>query len=413
MPTANSDPLVPGEGAEEASTELRPPPPLAQRIALLISLLAAAGLAFLLGARLRESATEQARREAERARIAREAGRAPEVAFVQATSATYTPLIVLQGTLEPIQAADLGFEVGGRVARVEVALGQTVRSGDVLVVLDRASVSAQTAQTEAAIAVARANVEMLRDRVALLRQLTASGAAPERELTTAEQQLAVAEAQLAQVQVNRQTVATVSADHVLRAPFGGVVTRVPSGVGAVVGPGQVLVRIEDLSALRLRTTVSQSELEALSVGATVVLEGVGGADGRPVTGTVRTVVRSLDPQTRRAPVEVLFSNPDGRLVANAFVRGRLVVGSPRPALRLPATARRSDGTVLVIGTDGRVEARPVEAQADVDGSWLVFAGIGPDDRVVLRPAGLRIGQVVVPTPAATTPPSPPRASREL
>jgi RND family efflux transporter MFP subunit len=384
---AEPSPPRPAETAARAV----PPPPATQRIAALVGVVVFLALGALLVARLVQAFDDQARIATEREEAAERGARASEVDVVRPTAATYTPLVVLQGTLEPVQAADLGFEVAGRVARVDVALGQHVDAGDVLVTLDRASLGAASAQSEAAIAVAQANVDMTRDRVALLEGLARSGAAPERELTTARQQLAVAEAQLAQTQASRRTIATTAADHVLRAPFDGVVTRVPSGVGAVAGPGQTLVRVEDLSSLRLRTTVSQSELEALSVGASASIEGREG-----VTGTITSAVRSLDAQSRRAPVEVVVPNEGERLVANAIARARVIVGAARPALRIPATARRPNGTVLIVGSDGRVEARTIDAQADLDGSWLVASGLSETDRVVLRPATAREGQVVVP-----------------
>ncbi len=382
---------------------LRPPPPIAMRLALLFGVLTMVGLAVGLGARLREAGAEQASLAEARDRAAAEAGRAREIEVAQPVAASFTPIVVLQGNLEPVQAADLGFEVAGRVSRVLVRLGQHVRGGDTLVVLDRASVGAQTAQTEAAIAVAQANADMLRDRVELLEQLTRTGAAPERELTTARQQLAVAAAQTSQAQASRRSIATTAADHVLRAPFDGVVTRVPSGVGAVAGPGLSLVRIEDLSSLRLRTTVSQSELEAPTVGAIATLEGYTAPGGGETRGAITSAVRSLDPQTRRAPVEVLVPNEGGRLVANAIVRARVVIGSPQPALRIPATTRRPDGTVLTVDAENRVAERSVEAQSDLDGSWLVSRGLTAGDRVIVRPTTVRVGEVIVPTGATSAP----------
>lgn len=404
MSTAEHEPRTSHTPASSPTAGLREPPSIAKRLTLLFSVLTLAGLFVALDGRLGEASEEQAGFAAARDAAAAEASRAPEVEVVRPASATYAPLVVLQGTLEPVQAADLGFEVAGRVSRVDVALGQQVRAGQALVALDRASLGAQSAQSEAAIAVAQANVDMLRDRVTLLEGLVRSGASPERELTTARQQLAVAEAQLGQAQASRRQIATASADHVLRAPFDGVVTRVPNGVGAVAGPGMTLVRVEDLSSLRLRTTVSQPELEALEVGATAELEGHEG-----VRGTIRSAVRSLDPQTRRAPVEVLVPNPEGTLVANALVRARVVVGTPRPALRLPATTRRPNGTVLVVDAEGRVQPRAVSAQADIDGSWLVSEGVAASDRVVLRPATAREGQVIVPVEASAPSAEAPRA----
>lgn len=371
-------------------TEMRPPPPLARRLAVLFTLLVLAGLGAALFLRVAQAIEEQTALEAARQQSAEAAGQAARVEVVRPEPAETTPVVVLTGTLEPTQAADLAFEVPGRVSRVEAQLGQPVRAGDTLVVLDRASVGAQSAQTNAAIGVAEANVEMLRDRVRLLAPLAESGTVPERELTTARQQLAVAEAQLQQARASRRQVAATSADHTLRAPFDGVVTRVPSGVGVMASPGVPLVRVEDLSALRLRTTVNQGELEQIRVGMTVELESA------EATGTLRAVVRSLDAQTRRAPVEVEIPNASGALVANAFVRARVAVGASRPALRLPATTRRPNGTVLVVGDDERVEARVILADADRDGSWLVTEGLAPTDRVVLRPATAREGTIVAP-----------------
>lgn len=350
--------------------------------------------------RLGEAAEQQSRVEVERAAAAELASQAREATFARPTTAQLTPLVVLTGSLEPVQAADLAFEVAGRVSRVDVSLGEHVREGQVLAALDRASVGVQSAQSEAAIGVAEANVAMLRDRVTLLTRLSGSGAAASRDLTTAQQQLAVAEAQLRQAEAARRQVRSSSADHVLRAPFDGVVTFVPNGTGGMAAPGLRMIRVEDLTSLRLRTTVSRSELEVLSPGDEAILQGSG------AVGTVASLVRSLDIQTRRAPLEVLVPNPEGTLVANSLVRAHVRVGAPVPALRIPATARRPDGSVLLVGEGERIEARMIEATADLDGSWLVREGLTTSDRVIVRAASLRAGDVVQPVEAGATDPAP-------
>lgn len=396
--------LPPAESPPPAATVVRPPPPAAARIALLVVVIVGTVLVTALVRRIGEATAAEAARAAEREAAAASADALARVGVTHGTPAVMAPIVVMSGTLEPVQAADLGFEVPGRIARVSVTLGQVVHAGDVLVTLDRASVAATATTTTAAISVAEANVAMARDRVELVRGLVASGAAPARELTTAEQQLAVAEATLAQARSSMATIRTTTADHTLRAPFDGVVTRVPDGIGAVVAPGQVLVAIEDLSALRLETTVSQSELAALSAApdAPAVLEARDGVP--PVSGRVTHLVRSLDEATRRAPAEVLFPNDDGALVAHALVRARVVVGAARPALRLVATARRPDGSVFVVEGDGRIVARRIEAQQDLDGTWLVTDGLEAADRVVVRPSMVREGALVTPVEADSAPP---------
>jgi RND family efflux transporter MFP subunit len=366
------------------------PPTLAKRLALLGALLVVAVLVGAIVVRMQSAMAEQQQLAVDRDAAAARASEAPEVDVAHPAVAQLTPLVVMSGALEPAQSADLGFEVPGRIARVDVALGQHVQAGDVLATLDRASIGAQANASQAAIGVAEANVAMLRERVELLRTLVSSGAAPERDLTGATQQLAIAEAQVRQAQAGSRAVSTSVADHTLRAPFEGVVTRVPDGVGQVVAPGMAVFHVEDLSSLTLRTTVSQSELEALRQGMPATLEGSGAA------GTVTSVVRSLDAASRRAPAEVVIPNPEGRLVAHALVRARVATGAPIPAVRIPASARRSDGTVLVVASSGLVESRRVEAVADLDGTWLVPVGLTIEDQVVVRAASVRAGVTVRP-----------------
>lgn len=380
--------------------------PLSKRIALVATLLVVVVLGALLASRLMEETAAETVRVQEREEAAARSREADRVAVVAPVAAEWQPRIALNGTLEPIQAADLAFEVGGRIQRLGVGLGDRVQAGALLAVLDRAAIGAQTAQTNAAIDVAEAQVRLARDRLARVEALARGGAAAEAERVGAQQQLALAEAQLAQARAVRRSAATASAGHTLVAPFAGVVTRVPPGTGAVVGPGVPVLRVEDLSSLRLRATVGEDEIGSVREGATVRLVG------SEATGTVRAIVRSLDPMTRRAPIEVVVPNADGTLVGNAFARAEIRVDAPVPALRIPGTARRADGTVLLVGGGDRIEVRPVVSHVDDDGSLLVVSGLEGSDRVVVRPSPrLRAGTVVRPEVAPADPSPSPRAER--
>ncbi|MBN8616741.1 MAG: efflux RND transporter periplasmic adaptor subunit [Deltaproteobacteria bacterium] len=386
--TPSEEPLREPSSSTHGGHVIHEPPTFAKRIAALVALLVVLVLGGAVVVRMQGAMADQAQIEADRGAAAAAANEAPEVDVVHPVPGQLTPLVVLSGALEPAQSADLGFEVPGRIARVDVQLGQTVRAGTVLGTLDRASIGAQASASQAAIGVAEANVAMLRERVELLRTLASSGAAPERDLTSATQQLAIAEAQVRQAQAGSRAVSTSVADHTLHAPFNGVVTRVPDGVGQVVAPGLAVFHVEDLSSLTLRTTVSQTELEALRQGMPAVLEGSN------ASGTITSLVRSLDASSRRAPAEVVIPNADGRLVAHALVRARVATGAPIPAVRIPPSARRSDGSVLVVTASGVIEARTVEAQSDLDGTWLVPVGLTVEDQVVVRAAMVRAGATV-------------------
>lgn len=373
---------------------------------LVVSVLLTVGLGGWIGVKVFQKQAAERSREAERERTAASAARATPVAVVSPEVSSWTPEVALTGTLEPLQAADLAFEVGGRVLRVEARLGDHVEGGQAIAMLDRGTIGAQQAQTAASVSAADAQVAIAADRLARVETLRRSGSAAEADLVGARQGLALARAQLAQAQAARRLTSTTSADYVLRAPFAGVLTRVPSGPGGVVGPGVPIVRVEDLSSMRLRGSVSEDDVSAVRVGAEVTLEG------STATGTVRALVRSLDPATRRAPIEVSLPNNDNTLVGNAHVRAHVRTGDPIRALRIPASARRSDGTVVVVDAAGRAVFRPVTAHVGDDGVWLVTEGLSETDRVVVRPSDrLEEGATVPVAPVTAVQPQAHNAAR--
>jgi HlyD family secretion protein len=96
--------------------------------------------------------------------------------------------VVASGEIAPVQKAALSFTASGRVATVDVALGDEVQAGQLLATLETASQEAQVAQAEATVRAAQANLERLR-----------AGARPE-EIAAAEQAVATARAQVAQAE---------------------------------------------------------------------------------------------------------------------------------------------------------------------------------------------------------------------
>lgn len=374
------------------------PPPVstaAKRIAWIVLALVVAVLAVGISRRVvveRERAAAQGRLVAER-RVTMSGP--PEVRVARPTPFAYDPHFSITGTLDPIQQADLGFNVAGRLARVEVALGERVEAGQVLATLDRRSVAAQSQLASSIAMAADAQVAMAQDRLDRATALHARGATSDAELTAATQQLALAQAQLGQARAQGRISSADSANHTIRAPFAGTVTRVPDGVGNVVMPGQALFRVEDLSSLVLRSGITERAIPRVRVGDVVELEN------SPIRGEVRSFARSLDPVTRRAPIEIAIPNTNGELIGHALVKGSILTNRPFPAVRVPATAIRGDQTVLVVSQQGAIEVRRVEALVETDGTGVVLYGLTQADQVVVRPtADLTAGTRVRPTTSA-------------
>ncbi len=303
----------------------------------------------------------------------------------------HVPEILASGTLRSRLSAGLAPAVAGTLQRVAVVRGQTVAEGAVLLELEPDLARAQLAQAEAGLAAAEAGLKIAEDGLGRLAEIEKNQGGvtaaqmvqvrSQRDLAAA--QILAARAQVQQAQVNLR-------HHVLRAPFAGVVTSVPDGLGMPVSPGAPLVSLEAVRQLVLETSLAQDEAAQVRTGAKVEV-WVPATGARTGEATVTVRVPAVDSATGRVPVEVAVPNADGRFLPHASARARFPAGAPRDAWRVDAASLvQRDGAFAVwtAGADGRARALPVRVLAQEGESALVDPGAPgwpPGVQVVERP----------------------------
>jgi RND family efflux transporter MFP subunit len=270
-----------------------------------------------------------------------------------------------------------------------VAVGDVVTSGQVLAVLDTSRAAAQVGQAESGVAAAPANLALAQDNLKRSEALAATKSIPEAQVEQARQQVALAKAQLEGAQASTRLARTGAGLNSISAPFPGIVTKAPTGIGSVVNMGVPLVHIEDTSRFRLSATVGEEDVPLVGVGAPVKIL----YRERVVDGKVIAVVPSLDQATRRAPVEIEVPNTGGELLAWSFVRARIGGRGEVDAVRVPAVARKPGSQDEIVtrsfgGADksGRAKIVKVSFAVDEDGSLVVQRGLSLTDEVVLSPS---------------------------
>jgi RND family efflux transporter MFP subunit len=299
------------------------------------------------------------------------------VQFAQPEKVRYAPRVVVTGTLKARQSAPLAFAAGGPLARIAVRRGQEVVAGQLLGALDETIAAAQRKQAEAAVAAAKVQLELAEDAQERVQAIRAEDGISEAQAVQtraqrdlAASQLVAAEAQLAQAAGNLD-------HHYLRAPFAGVVTRIPDGVGITLGPGVPVFALSSTRALYLDTSVTQDQANELKPGARVAVV-VPATGARTDDAVLQTVVGAVDPTSSRVPVEIAVPNGDGRFLANASARAELSRGPERDGFRVPsATLLQRDGAfaVWIAGADARARPLPVRVLGeDEDAAVVVPAG---------------------------------------
>lgn len=333
--------------------------------------------------------------------------------------------VTLRGSLEPAQTVTVRAQVGGTVRNLRVDRGSAVRRGQVLAVIEAAGVQSQAAGARAQVAAGEAAVALARQRLEGARKLRAAGAMSEIDLRSAEASFEAAQAQLAAAQAQSATAGEAARRATVTAPLtGSVSTRVVED-GEAVGANDDLLTIVDTRVLELAGQVGIEDAQRVRVGQTVAFT-LDASPGQEHRGRVTRVDPRADPGTRQVGVYVQLQNPNARIIAGQFARGRVVTGTAVKAIALPATAVRDTGTAahVFVVENGRLAKRSVSlgARDEVQGLVAVTSGLRDGERVLTSPApGTAEGTavtVVADTSASTqraTPPAtdstrPPEAS---
>jgi HlyD family secretion protein len=328
------------------------------------------------------------------------------VTVAQPQRADLAERIAANGSVAAWQEASIGAEVGGlRLAELPVAVGDRVRQGQLLARLTSETVEADLAVAEAGAAQARAVHAQANADADRAREVRDSGALSAQQIAhyLSAEATTAAQLQAAQAQVLQQRL-RLARTRVL-APDDGVISARPATLGAVVAPGQELLRMVLRERLEWRAELTPGELARLRIGQLVQLTGPA---GERLQGKLRMIAPTIDPHTRLGLAYVDLP-PGTRLRAGEFARGEFLLGASA-ALTVPQAAvvvRDGFHHVFELGADDRVIRRKVQTGRRAGERIEITGGLAPAARVVVAGAGfLNDGDRVR---VVTTTPSPPAA----
>ena len=346
---------------------------------------------------------------AARRAAARPAERPSEAALVTSARVAREDVpekVSVTGTVRPRHEVDVVPKVAGRIESLRAEVGERVGAGQLLAVVEHQEIAWQARQAEAAVRVARAGVDGARLERDRTKALFDGGSASPAQLDAARVKLDLTEAQLAQAEAAAGLARQNLANARVVAPFAGTVTRRPVNVGAQANTGTVLFTVQDVAALKLETSVDAATFARLARGQPVAVT-VDARPGDAFRGQVTLLSPSLDPQTRRAAVELEIDNAAGRLMPNMFAHADITVAVLRGALVLPREALfdQPGGTLVYRLKNGRAEAvrpllgpggasRVVATAGLVDGDEVATSGLanlsdGAEVRVATPTTGAR------------------------
>lgn len=205
------------------------------------------------------------------------------------------------GIVSPSRTSQLGFATGGRIDALRVDVGDRVKKGQTLALLDTRTLRAQLSSANAVVAEAEAGYQLAETTVARQITLLERGHVSSQVVDEARAQSNTAAARIAAAQANADALSVQIDLARITAPFAGTVTARMADEGAIAGPGQPLFELVETSSLEARIGLTAALANLLEVGETYELvsdQGTSLATLRAVTGVIdmgnRTVTTVFD-----------------------------------------------------------------------------------------------------------------------
>jgi RND family efflux transporter MFP subunit len=328
----------------------------------------------------------------------------PPVDVVIARPATIGQDLVLPGETAAWYETTIYARVNGYVAKWAVDIGDHVKKGQVLAIIETPELDAELQAARAQLKASEAQVEARKAEAEFSKTTnerwrdSPKGVVSDQERESKKADYESSEARLyaanAQVSLDKSKVDQFSAlaeFKQVRAPFDGTVTERKIDVGNLVTAGSSstttpLYRMAQTDPLRVFVDVPQSASgELMNAGIPAEIRATG-AVGGVFSGKIARSAESINAQARTMRVEVDMPNTNHALVPGMYVNVAFRL-APRGSVEVPAAALifRATGTqVAQVDANGKIKFENVEIARD-NGSLVELAsGVQPGDRLVLN-----------------------------
>jgi RND family efflux transporter MFP subunit len=329
--------------------------------------------------------------------------------------------LTIAGEFKPFQDVDVHAKVAGYIRVINVDVGDHVKEGQTLAVLEIPELAAQLAGADAAVRRSQEEIRRAKSDVeraqsthaaahsayARLKQAADSRAGlvaqqevddslakdlgAEAQVASAQAELSAAEQQVEVAQANQKQFNALSNYARITAPFSGVITKRYADTGALIQAGtssstqaMPVVQLAQTSKLRLVLPIPESLAAQIHLGDPVKVRVQ--ALSQDIEGKVSRFADSLDRQTRTMETEIDFDNRDGRLIPGMYAETQVTLREKKDALTVPleaVTRNGDDATVLAVNAQNEIEERHIKLGLEDSSRVEVLSGLSDRDRVVI------------------------------
>lgn len=273
----------------------------------------------------------------------------------------------LTGTMTPYTDLVVSAQAAGQITSLAAELGQTKQKGSVIATIDNQL-------KKYAVETAELNVEKQNRDLKRFEELFKGGAITQQQLDDA--RMGYTNAQIQWKQAKKQL-----ADATITAPFSGIVTEKNVEVGSYTNIGTPIVRLIDISRLRIKLNVSENNVYKLKVGHKALVQ-CDVLPGQSFEGKI-TFISSKGDDAHNFQVEVVLQN-NGKLKAGTFANVSIDIPGSGNSIAVPRSALlgSSNDAKVYVYENGKVKSRKIAVSGGNDQWLFVSDGLNKGDEVV-------------------------------
>ncbi|MGC2197597.1 MAG: MdtA/MuxA family multidrug efflux RND transporter periplasmic adaptor subunit [Terriglobales bacterium] len=324
-----------------------------------------------------------------------QAGTGPQVVQVAVAAAEQRNFLVYLSGLGSVQASNtvsLKSRVDGQIVQIAFREGQSVKQGDLLLVIDPRPYQVQLEQAEAALARDQAQLKNAQLDYDRFQGLFKEGVISQQQYNA--QQALVGQLD-GTIKVDQAAIDNAKLQLVytrITAPVNGRIGLRLVDIGNMVHATDAnpLLVITQLQPIAVVFTLPEDSLPTVAQhmrNGTLSVDAYSRDDtAKLATGNLLTIDNQIDQTTGTGKLKAMFDNNDNALIPNQFVNARLLLEVRKGAIVIPAAAiqRGPEGSsfTYVVKPDKTVEVRPVKVALTQGNVSVIASGLAPGDQVV-------------------------------
>jgi RND family efflux transporter MFP subunit len=317
----------------------------------------------------------------------------PPATLITVTQAKSQPLDVIESTLGAVEAVidpKVAAEVPGRVLKIYVRSGNTVKKGQLLAELDPTDATGQHHAEQAETARLRSLLAQQERVVTRQNELVSRNFISRNASEDAAAQRDALKSQLTAAQARTAVAAHGLARTRITSPVDGTIEVQIAATGDYLKVGDPLVRLISNSRLRANLPFPESAAGRLKRGLTVRLSSPL-VPGKVIVGLIEDIRPTLLETSRSLEVIARFDNPAGaeELKSGGSVNAEVIIERKEAAVMVPeqSVVLRPAGKVVYLIANGAARQQRVEAGAKQSGMIEILKGVQAGDTIALDGAG--------------------------